>query len=394
MSAVFGISDEISDGNDQLSWTAINKCSFEKAEGAPVRAFKLIEKVKIAVVPFTCSSVVNDSKFAAEAIRAAKDVNEIKIENLPVEVIKFAAADNFIAENGNISTNNIKLVHSFNLEVFNELKNEDDAIMHQVDEVPSRKILDDEVVKFIVNKVSPDKKFNNNLEGKLCENRRMVNIQEFCVTFKVGYCDSAFEDKCFENGLLLLRCQNRYIPKADEIILRKPPVMEAKREEDDINLRKKGVVVNNLEFKGYNVVAAIMYLKLDLLLDNLNVLQILVKSSIDSENRFKKFVMPKDKEIIVRVYVAKLLAVYTLIVFAGEDEENLHVKSSKMKLQVVNLSDEIAKDSSNICVSPLVTEVKFNFAELMVAALRVFNLSAPSKGFYENIVLVELLKKF
>uniref|UniRef100_A0A914PQB0 Uncharacterized protein n=1 Tax=Panagrolaimus davidi TaxID=227884 RepID=A0A914PQB0_9BILA len=197
-----GISDEISGGNDQLSWTAIDKCSFVNAEGVPVRGFKIIEKVKFVVVPFTCSSVVNDSNVAAEAIRPAKDVNEIKIENLPVEVIKFAAVDNFIAENGNISPNNIKFVHSFNLE--NEVKNEDDAIMHQFDEVPSRKILDDEVVKFIVNKV------------------------------------------------------------------------------------------------------------------------------------------------------AKLLAVdnYTLIVLAGEDEENLHVKPSKVKLVVVNLSDEIASDSSNICVSP------------------------------------------
>jgi hypothetical protein len=85
-------------------------CKCNKCTG-----FKLIEKVKYVVVPFTCSSFVNDSNFAAKAIRPAKDVNEIKIENLPVEVIKFAAADNFIAENGNISPNNFQCVHSFKL---------------------------------------------------------------------------------------------------------------------------------------------------------------------------------------------------------------------------------------------------------------------------------------
>jgi hypothetical protein len=112
------------------------------------------------------------------------------------------------------------------------VKNEDNAIMHQFDEVPYRNILNDEVVKFIVNKVSPDKKFNNILEGKLCENKLMVNIQECCVPFKVENGDSAFEDKCFENCLMLLSCQNRYIPKSGQIILCKPPVMEAKREEE------------------------------------------------------------------------------------------------------------------------------------------------------------------
>uniref|UniRef100_A0A914PFZ5 Uncharacterized protein n=1 Tax=Panagrolaimus davidi TaxID=227884 RepID=A0A914PFZ5_9BILA len=260
----------------------------------------------------------------------AKDVNEIKIENLPVEVIKFVADDYFIAENGNISPNNIKFIRSFNLEMLNEVKNEDEVIMHQFDEVHSRKILDDEVVKFVVNKVPPDKKFNTVLEGKLCENRLMVNIQECCVTFKAGNRDSAFEDKCSENCLLFLSCKDRYIPKAGQIILCELPVMEAKREEDDINLRKKGIVVF-MELKGHTVIAAIFYLKLDLLLDNLNVLQILVKSSIDSDNGFKKFVMPKDEAI----YVAKFLAVdnNTLIVLAGEDEENLHVKPSKVKLK-------------------------------------------------------------